>query len=99
MSNSQTITEIARWCDTEHMPGLAAVTSCGHALRMHNHDQGRSSLACYDLVSDQTLGSPSWLTVRATGWSDVSRPHLTHTKRHMFEVIAWSVTSNYRADE
>jgi hypothetical protein len=80
--------EIARWYDTEHMPGLAGVPGCVHAMRMLNHDQGPLSLACYDLLTEQTLGSPPWLAVRATAWSDLTRPHFTHTKRSMFEVIA-----------
>ncbi len=80
--------EIARWYDTEHMPGLAAVPGCVHALRMLNHDHGPLSLACYDLTTRQTLDSPPWLAVRGTAWSDITRPHFTHTKRTMFDVIA-----------
>ena len=79
--------EIARWYDTEHMPGLAAVPGCIHAMRLLNHDHGPLSLACYDLVSTETLGSPPWLAVRGTAWSDITRPHFTHTKRTMFEVV------------
>jgi hypothetical protein len=80
--------EISRWYDTEHMPGLAAVPGCIRALRLINHDQGPLSLACYDLVSPQTLGSPPWLAVRGTAWSDITRPHFTNTQRTMFEVMA-----------
>ena len=80
--------EIARWYDTEHMPGLAAVPGCIHATRFLNHDHGPQSLAFYDLVTPQTLGSPAWLAVRGTAWSDITRPHFTNTKRTMFEVIA-----------
>lgn len=80
--------EIARWYDTEHMPGLAAVPGCIHAMRFLNHDHGPLSLACYDLVSTQTLGSPPWLAVRGTAWSDITRPHFTNTKRTMFAVVA-----------
>lgn len=80
--------EIARWYDTEHMPGLAAVPGCIHAMRLLNHDDGPLSLACYDLVTAQTLGSPPWLAVRGTAWSNVTRPHFTNTKRTMFEVLA-----------
>lgn len=78
--------EIARWYDTEHMPGLAAVPGCIHAMRFLNHDHGPLSLACYDLVSEQTLGSPPWLAVRGTAWSDITRPHFTNTRRTMFNV-------------
>jgi hypothetical protein len=80
--------EISRWYDTEHMPGLAAVPGCIHAMRLINHDQGPLSLACYDLVSTQTLGSPAWLAVRGTAWSDITRPHFTNTQRTMFQVMA-----------
>lgn len=79
--------EISRWYDEEHMPGLAAVPGCVHAWRMLNHDHGPLSLACYDLVTTETMGSPPWLAVRATDWSSVTRPHFTNTKRTMFSVI------------
>jgi hypothetical protein len=80
--------EIARWYDTEHMPGLARVTGCIRAMRLLNHDHGPQSLACYDLVSTQTLGSAPWLAVRNTEWSDKARPHFTNTKRTMFSAVA-----------
>jgi hypothetical protein len=82
------MSEIARWYDTEHMPGLAAVPGCIRATRLLNHDHGPQSLACYDLVSTQTLGSAPWLAVRNTAWSDIARPHFTNTKRTMFSAIA-----------
>lgn len=80
--------EIARWYDTEHMPGLAAVPGCVHAMRLINRDHGPWSLACYDLVTAQTLDSPAWLAVRGSAWSDITRPHFTNTQRTMFEVVA-----------
>jgi hypothetical protein len=80
--------EIARWYDTEHMPGLARVPGCIRATRLLNHDHGPQSLACYDLVSTQTLGSAPWLAVRNTEWSDKARPHFTNTKRNMFSTVA-----------
>jgi hypothetical protein len=80
--------EITRWYDTEHMPGLAAVPGCIRATRLLNHDHGPQSLACYDLVSTQTLGSAPWLAVRNTAWSDLARPHFTNTQRTMFIVAA-----------
>lgn len=79
--------ELERWYNTEHMPGLAAVPGCIRATRLYNHDHGPLSLACYDLVTTQTLGSEPWLAVRWTAWSDVVRPHFTNTKRTMFEVL------------
>lgn len=77
--------EISAWYDQEHMPGLAAVPGCAHAQRMLNHDHGPLSLACYDLVTEAALNSPPWLAVRATAWSDITRPHFTNTKRTMFQ--------------
>jgi hypothetical protein len=79
--------ELAAWYDTEHMPGLAAVTGCIRASRFLNHDHGPLSLACYDLVSEETLGSPPWLAVRGTEWSSRMRPRFTNTLRTMFEVL------------
>ncbi|UUZ73720.1 hypothetical protein LP415_12030 [Polaromonas sp. P1(28)-8] len=85
--------ELAQWYDTEHMPGLAAVPGCIRAARFLNHDHGPLSLACYDLVTEGTLGSAPWLAVRATDWSNRMRPHFTHTIRTMFKVLPDSHTT------
>jgi hypothetical protein len=37
------------------------------------------------LVARDTLGSPPWLAVRGTAWSDICRPHFTNTSRTLFE--------------
>ena len=79
--------EISRWYDEEHMPGLAAVDGNIHSRRYLNHDGGPLSLACYDLVSPEVLGCPAWLKVRASAWSDITRPHFTNTRRTMFSTI------------
>lgn len=79
--------ELERWYNIEHMPGLAAVPGCIRAMRMYNHDHGPLSLACYDLVTTQTLESQPWLAIRYTAWSDVVRPHFTNTKRTMFVAL------------
>jgi len=79
--------EISAWYDQEHMPGLASVPGCIHAVRMINLDHGPKSIACYDLVSGKVMGSSAWLNVRATQWSSKCRPHFTKTKRNMFEVM------------
>ncbi len=79
--------ELERWYDQEHMPGLARVPGCILAQRYYNHDQGPLSLACYDLLSEQVLGSPPWLAVRGTAWSDIVRPHFTNTRRTMFRAL------------
>lgn len=78
--------EIARWYDTEHMPGLAAVPGCVRARRYLNHDHGPLSYACYDLLTRETLGCEAWLAVRNTAWSSRARPHFTNTLRTMFEL-------------
>ena len=80
--------ELMRWYDTEHMPGLASVPGTVHAARLLNHDHGPLSLACYDLVSPETLGSPPWLAVRGTAWSSRVRSHFTNTRRTMFTILA-----------
>ena len=80
--------ELSDWYDTEHMLGLAAVPGCIRVERYWNHDHGPGSLACYDLLSQETLGSPPWLAVRGTPWSDRMRPHFTNTIRTMFRCLA-----------
>ena len=82
--------ELQSWYDTEHMPGLAAVPGSIRATRLLNHDHGPLSLACYDLVSTETLGSPPWLAVRASDWSSRVRPHFTNTRRTMFRILGLS---------
>lgn len=77
--------ELSQWYDTEHMPGLAKVPGCIRASRFLNHDHGPLSLACYDLVAEETLGSEPWLAVRGTPWSDRMRPKFTNTIRTMFK--------------
>ncbi len=76
--------ELQRWYDSEHLPGLANVQGCVHARRFWNYDDGPQSLACYDLVDAHAMGSPAWLAVRHTPWSDRMRPRFTHTMRTMF---------------
>lgn len=79
--------ELFDWYDTEHLPGLASVCGTQQAWRYLNHDSGPLSLACYNLHSPEVLGSPEWLQVRATPWSDRVRPHFTNTKRTMFRLL------------
>jgi hypothetical protein len=79
--------ELSSWYDTEHMPGLATVPGCVRASRYLNHDHGPLSLACYDLVTQETLGSPPWLAVRETEWSSRMRPRFTNTVRTMFDLM------------
>jgi hypothetical protein len=50
------------------------------ATRSVNRGGGPLSLACHDLVRKDVLGSPPWLAVRATAWSDIARPHFTNAR-------------------
>lgn len=79
--------ELSAWYDQEHMPGLASVAGCVHTVRMINQDHAPVSFACYDLTAPEVMGSPAWLAVRHSVWSDKCRPHFTNTRRTMFEII------------
>jgi hypothetical protein len=76
------------WYDQEHLPGLAAVPGTVRALRYRNLDDGPRYLACYDLTRPGTLGSPPWLAVRGTPWSERVRPAFRNTRRTMFRRVA-----------
>ncbi|OVZ55561.1 hypothetical protein CDO44_25565 [Pigmentiphaga sp. NML080357] len=76
-----------RWYDQEHLPGLAAVPGTVRARRYVAADASPRYIACYDLASRETFGSPAWLAVRATAWSDRVRPHFINTKRTMFRAV------------
>ncbi len=77
--------ELSRWYADEHLPGLASVPGCIRARRFTNLDHPPESFACYDLTSLDILGTPAWLKVRQTEWSDRCRPHFTNTLRTRFE--------------
>ncbi|KQP08845.1 hypothetical protein [Pseudorhodoferax sp. Leaf265] len=79
--------ELQHWYAREHLPGLAGVPGCVRAQRFLNYDTGPSSLACYDLVDAQAMGSPPWLAVRNTAWSSRVRPRFTATVRTMFSLV------------
>ena len=76
--------EIDHWYAQEHLPGLASVPGCVVAKRYLNHDAGPKSLACYDLLSQETLISKAWLAVRATPWASQARPHFINTQREIY---------------
>ena len=76
------------WYDGEHMPGLAAVPGTVRAARYRDVAGYPRYYACYDLTSPGTLGSPAWLAVRATPWSDRVRPTFRNTRRTMFRRVA-----------
>lgn len=76
------------WYDVEHLPGLAAVPGTIRALRFLNLDGAPRYHSCYELVAQETLGSPAWLAVRHTAWSDRVRPNFRNTKRTLFRRVA-----------
>jgi hypothetical protein len=72
------------WYDREHLQGLASVAGTVRAMRFRNLDGQPRYHACYDLTRPETLGSPPWLAVRSTPWSDRVRPAFLNTTRKMF---------------
>lgn len=75
------------WYDQEHLPGLAGVPGTVRAERFICREQTPRYHACYDLATVETYGSPPWLAVRASAWSDRVRPAFRNTKRTMFKEI------------
>jgi hypothetical protein len=76
------------WYDQEHLAGLASVPGTVCAERFVCHEASPRYHACYDLETAETFGSPPWLAVRASAWSDRVRPSFRNTKRTMFKAIA-----------
>lgn len=73
------------WYTREHLPGLAAVPGTVRAQRwIRTAGEGPRHVACYDLARLDTFGSPGWLAVRATAWSDRVRPTFRNTRRTMY---------------
>ncbi|OAE62151.1 hypothetical protein A7J67_14305 [Achromobacter xylosoxidans] len=79
--------DLNAWYDQEHLPGLAAVPGTVRAQRWECRDESPRYLACYDLHTQETFGSPPWLAVRATDWSSRVRPSFRNTRRTMFKKI------------
>lgn len=77
--------DLNAWYDKEHMPGLAACPGTVRARRFRNPSGSPRYHSCYDLTRTETLGSPPWLAVRRTKWSDRVRPHFRNAKRTMFK--------------
>lgn len=75
------------WYETEHLPGLAAVPGTVRARRYLAMEGSPRYYACYDLAQREAFGSPPWLAVRATSWSDRVRPNFINTKRTMFRLV------------
>jgi len=79
--------DLNAWYDQEHLPGLASVPGTVRAMRYECRDEAPRYLACYDLHTRETFGSPPWLAVRATDWSSRVRPSFRNTRRTMFRKI------------
>ncbi|WMD23251.1 hypothetical protein RAS12_13010 [Achromobacter seleniivolatilans] len=79
--------DLNAWYDQEHLPGLASVPGTVRAMRYECRDEAPRYLACYDLHTQETFGSPPWLAVRATDWSSRVRPSFRNTRRTMFKKI------------
>jgi hypothetical protein len=75
------------WYDQEHLPGLASVPGTVRAQRYACREASPRYHACYDLATLETFGSPPWLAVRASAWSDRVRPSFRNTKRTMFRAV------------
>jgi len=75
------------WYEREHLAGLASVPGTVRAMRFRNVDGHPRYYACYDLTRPDTLGSPPWLAVRETPWSDRVRPAFFNTTRTMFRRV------------
>lgn len=81
---AETEADMNDWYVREHLPGLAAVPGTVRARRFRDAHGHPRYHACYDLVRPETLGSPPWLAVRGTAWSDRVRPAFYNTRRTMF---------------
>ncbi|MFD4837610.1 hypothetical protein ACFWP0_08860 [Achromobacter sp. NPDC058515] len=79
--------DLNAWYDQEHLPGLASVPGTVRAQRYECRDESPRYLACYDLQTQETFGSPPWLAVRASDWSSRVRPSFRNTRRTMFRKI------------
>lgn len=72
------------WYEREHLPGLAGVPGTIHAARYRRMSGAPRYLACYDLLSPDSLSRAEWLSVRHTEWSARIRPLFKNTRRTMF---------------
>lgn len=82
--------DLNAWYDQEHLPGLASVPGTVRAARYRSLDDGPRYHACYELVAQETFGSPAWLEVRASDWSSRVRPMFRNTRRTMFRSLSRS---------
>ena len=76
--------ELNAWYEREHLPGLAAVPGTVRATRWRRSAGSPLYLACYDIVSPDSLQRPEWLAVRHTKWGSRVRPTFRNRRRTMF---------------
>ncbi len=77
------------WYDTEHLPGLAAVSGVVRATRSRVVEgTGPLYHAAYDLAERDAFNGPAWLVVRGTPWSSRVRPNFRNTRRTMYRRLA-----------
>ena len=76
--------DLKAWYEEEHLPGLAAVPGTVRATRFRRETGSPAYLACYDLLTPDTLKHPAWLAVRHTAWSSRVRPLFVNPRRTMF---------------
>lgn len=72
------------WYAEEHLPGLAQVAGTVRARRFKRVEGHPRYLACYDLVTPETMESAAWLAVRGTPWSSRVRPLFQNTRRTLY---------------
>lgn len=83
--------EFHKWYDDEHLPGLAAVTGTIKAARYRSIDQQSGQtrwFAEYHITDPSVVGSPDWLKVRHTPWSDRMIPHMQNVERTMLRRLS-----------
>ncbi|GGX28477.1 hypothetical protein GCM10007242_38600 [Pigmentiphaga litoralis] len=79
--------DLNAWYDQEHLPGLASVPGTVLAQRLSDPTGSPRYHALYELETQETFGSPAWLKVRASPWSDRVRPMFRNPKRTMFHHV------------
>lgn len=83
--------EFHQWYDEEHLPGLAAVSGTIRAARYRSVDRvsGQARwFAEYHVTDPTVVGSPDWLKVRHTPWSDRIIPHMQRVERTMLRRVS-----------
>ena len=75
--------EFNEWFDQEHLPLLAKVPGTVRARRYRTDGTPRY-LACYDLQTRETHGSPAWKAAASTPWRNKIHESFVSPRRMMF---------------